>query len=269
MGRNDLCFCGSGKKKKKCHANINENSIAAEIIKFYKEFDNELQRNVFEKLNVKCKKGCCECCGDFFPISEVEFAIIMDYLMQEKGKDTVQMIIKKGLEQNEFFKREYPDYYQQLEEDLNGRGVDEALRLTIQNMPTKQGEQCVFLNDDASCSIYEVRPIICRTYGLCYRSSMQDDYNICSKIPCLKDAKKNMLCIDKYNDIINSAYLYKDKNGNSTIMRRQYPIFYFIRMYFNDEKSVYEYFKHPTIYGILQSKKENFYSYLRSLYHLK
>ena len=44
MGRNDLCFCGSGMKKKKCHVNIDENSIAAEIIKFYKELDDELQK---------------------------------------------------------------------------------------------------------------------------------------------------------------------------------------------------------------------------------
>ena len=33
MGRNDLCFCGSGKKQKKCHPNINEDSVAAKIIK--------------------------------------------------------------------------------------------------------------------------------------------------------------------------------------------------------------------------------------------
>lgn len=35
MGRNDLCFCGSGKKQKKCHPNINEDSVAAKIIKLY------------------------------------------------------------------------------------------------------------------------------------------------------------------------------------------------------------------------------------------
>ena len=41
MGRNDLCFCGSGKKQKKCHPNINEDSVAAKIIKLYTQLSKE------------------------------------------------------------------------------------------------------------------------------------------------------------------------------------------------------------------------------------
>ena len=38
MGRNDLCFCGSEKKQKKCHPNINEDS---EVIKYKITKDKE------------------------------------------------------------------------------------------------------------------------------------------------------------------------------------------------------------------------------------
>ncbi|HBL5607905.1 TPA: SEC-C domain-containing protein, partial [Listeria monocytogenes] len=35
MGRNDMCFCGSGIKKKKCHSNYQEGTPIASIIKTY------------------------------------------------------------------------------------------------------------------------------------------------------------------------------------------------------------------------------------------
>ena len=56
MGRNDLCFCGSGKKQKKCHPNINEDSVAAKIIKLYTQLSKELEENVMEKRILNAKK---------------------------------------------------------------------------------------------------------------------------------------------------------------------------------------------------------------------
>lgn len=32
MRRNDLCFCGSGKKIKKCHDNMNSDSLVAQLL---------------------------------------------------------------------------------------------------------------------------------------------------------------------------------------------------------------------------------------------
>ena len=85
MGRNDLCFCGSGKKQKKCHPNINEDSVAAKIIKLYTQLSKELEENVYGKKNIKCQKGCNACCKDYFAINEVEFAvIIINYIISEE-----------------------------------------------------------------------------------------------------------------------------------------------------------------------------------------
>ena len=52
MGRNDLCFCGSGKKQKKCHPNINEDSVAAKIIKLYTQLSKELEGYKSEYLHL-------------------------------------------------------------------------------------------------------------------------------------------------------------------------------------------------------------------------
>ena len=49
MGRNDLCFCGSGKKQKKCHPNINEDSVAAKNYKTIYTIIKRIEENVFGK----------------------------------------------------------------------------------------------------------------------------------------------------------------------------------------------------------------------------
>lgn len=269
MGRNDMCFCGSGKKQKKCHPDIFENSIAANIIKFYNELDKEIDNNIYGKCNVKCKQGCNECCEDFFNISEVEFAIIMEYSVKTKGLERTLEFIEKGLEMSIFFKEQYPLYYEQLEQDITGKDRMDALRISIDNLPDKQSKKCIFIDETESCSIYEARPIVCRTHGLCYNNDMPDNYRICSVIPCLKANKENMLCIDKFSEIIESSYLYKDSNHDKGIMRRQYPIFYYIKMYFENGMTLNEYFKHPTISGILLQSEEQFINYLYIRYNLK
>jgi len=35
MNRNDVCFCGSGKKVKHCHRDINEKSLLAKMLALY------------------------------------------------------------------------------------------------------------------------------------------------------------------------------------------------------------------------------------------
>ncbi|WP_255257326.1 MULTISPECIES: SEC-C metal-binding domain-containing protein [unclassified Bacillus (in: firmicutes)] len=42
MGRNELCFCGSGKKQKKCHVNVDQDSYIGNLYKKYFEIDNIL-----------------------------------------------------------------------------------------------------------------------------------------------------------------------------------------------------------------------------------
>lgn len=109
MNRNDKCFCGSSKKYKKCHYGIEEGSIASELIKFYNELDSKIEKEIEAKsLNVLCGQGCSECCEDYFAITEVEFAVIMDYLKREKGVEYIHSIISKGIKRNNKFKENYP-----------------------------------------------------------------------------------------------------------------------------------------------------------------
>ena len=194
MGRNDLCFCGSGKKQKKCHPNINEDSVAAKIIKLYTQLSKELEENVYGKKNIKCQKGCNACCKDYFAINEVEFAVIMDYLYNNCGIEKTNIIIKKAIALSEKFEKNNPEYYKQLEENIAGKNINYMVRINLENMPEQQ-EECVFLDEDGACGIYNVRPIICRTHGICYYSD-DAEHKICDKIPSYMNNKDNMLDIE-------------------------------------------------------------------------
>ena len=127
----------------------------------YLEFiDNKLKK-MFESQSVyiKCKKGCSLCCKEGeFPMSELEFVYMMLAYMKLSNslRETVDKQIRALLESN-------------------------ADRLY----------SCPFLIND-ECSIYQGRPIICRTFGLIY-------YN-------KKERFKVPFCVDlglNYSDVYN------------------------------------------------------------------
>lgn len=257
MGRNDLCFCGSDKKQKKCHPNINENSVAAKTIKLYGDIGKDLETYIYGKVDVKCVKGCNKCCQDYFAISEIEFAIIMDYLYNKLGSEKTNEIIQKGILIADEFEKNNPEYYEKLNECITGKSLLEWARLDFSNMPEKQ-EKCVFLDDNGGCSIYEVRPLICRTHGLCYYSG-DVEHKICDKIPSFWDSKENMIPIDKYQESILLLKHYQKEGKENVIYRRQYPIVYFMKLYFGDGRTLSEYFKFPVVYNILHGTEEQLY----------
>lgn len=258
MGRNDLCFCGSGKKIKNCHPNICENSLAADTLKLYSDLDNELST----KNHSQCKKGCAECCSQFFNISEIEFAIIMDYLMMSLGKDGVNKIIEKALKLSNDFKAKLPDYYNQLEEDVTGYSNLDFCMTIVKGLPYKQGFPCVFLAENNSCSVYSVRPLICRIHGLAY-FSRDIDHELCSLIKSSELNKKNMICVDKYRAAFDGLNTFKI--GDKRFMRRGYPIFYFFKLYF-ENNSIDDYFKFSVVYSILHNTRTYFINNLLMTY---
>lgn len=82
---------------------------------------------------IKCKNGCAHCCKEgLYPISELEFLNVMFY-------------------------------YHVLNEDVQNK-INKNVKFLLKNRREKY-YQCPFLIDN-SCSVYNARPIICRTFGL-------------------------------------------------------------------------------------------------------
>ena len=99
--------------------------------KFLRELDKKLATCLLEQKDfIHCKAGCSHCCekGDY-PISDIE----LEYLMQ--GFINLESEKKIIVQEN------------------------------FRNM--KKGGKCPFLIDKL-CSVYQYRPIICRTHGLAY-----------------------------------------------------------------------------------------------------
>jgi len=139
--KNDLCFCGSGKKASECHSEIADNTAMSYLFEAFKMIDEDIKNAVPAP---QCKRNCNECCKYSFDVSAAEYFAILRY-MQKKFTGFSACMIKKTA-----FKmfREFP-----------------AIGDTENNIGVKFAP-CIFLdNRRGKCRIYEVRPLICRMYG--------------------------------------------------------------------------------------------------------
>lgn len=160
MERNDRCFCGSGIKYKKCHYRINGESKLANIYRAYNEYNNAcIQKGICNN----CRKGCSQCCNDYFFISESEFLQILEELIYRKIN--INDYISKAKAVKKHIEKVHPEIIKKLNEFMpkSVDNIDESFFKDSINPPDLPA--CIFL-DNNKCSIYNVRPSICRGYGL-------------------------------------------------------------------------------------------------------
>jgi Fe-S-cluster containining protein len=180
MGRNDLCFCGSGKKRKKCHPDILETSYAAEVLQSYYLFDQAIQTHFYGKEH-PCKPGCSACCYDIFPVSDIEYSLIVYELRKwdQKRLDHLRLKAKNNWEQFCIINPNEAQHMDTFNESVsNWKDVQDLKRIQALPFP------CLFL-EEGKCSIYSVRPLICRTFGVSYSDDPEDHFEqdmICDKI---------------------------------------------------------------------------------------
>jgi Fe-S-cluster containining protein len=122
-----------------------------QAIRLHKEVD----KFVSDISNLKCRKGCANCCLQDVAVSKGETELIWKYLKKHK--------------------REIPKF---------------------------DGKKCGFLNEDKSCSIYEVRPATCRNF-----ISKKNPVN------CLPGPKQDTGVICLESEILTSAYFNKNESA--------------------------------------------------------
>lgn len=100
------------------------------IIAVLKNYYYQIDKDNFKNRNSTCKKGCTDCCTGDFPISITEFFMILNHLNIKCGKEF----------------------------------IEKYANMASVSVPE---DPCIFINDtNGACDIYEVRPLICRKYGL-------------------------------------------------------------------------------------------------------
>lgn len=129
------------------------------MIEKYREFLKQLDEEVdalFEdqKEFIKCYKGCGSCCNEsYYKICGTEYEFLKEGLKKLFTEEERKAFKKKSFD------------------------IIEQRKKFVEKNPDKDSSdfkyQCVFLIDQV-CSIYEYRPLICRTYGLPRGTSFAD-----------------------------------------------------------------------------------------------
>ncbi len=158
---------------------MNCDKIPAMELENYKIYLTLLEERVIkkhfdeQKPYICCRKGCAHCCKNGeFPLSEIE----MEYLMSG---------------------------YEKLPQDKKAEIKKKIERLISQAKTNKQlrfRHACPFLIDDI-CSVYEFRPIICRTHGLMFfveengiqKNKIPDCAKIGLNYSAVYDGKRNII----------------------------------------------------------------------------
>lgn len=114
--------------------------------------------------NLMCRLGCTMCCHGLFEIGAADVSLIADGLDSLPAADREALIRRAG---EIIEKTSHPD--------LRGCEPDEkeAFFARSENVP------CPALGPDGACSIYEWRPIVCRTFGLPLREGRRYIGDVC------------------------------------------------------------------------------------------
>lgn len=212
MERNDKCFCGSGKKYKKCHYHISGESKLADMYRKNAAFDEACQNLEITNL---CVDGCSICCSDYFFVSENEFLMIAENLMSEG--ESIESYIEKAKNTEKIIQEQYPELIEKMNKNMSGGQHDFlSSEYFLDTERLEDFPKCIFLNEHHKCSIYNVRPIICRTYGT---------------MDCCDIIANPKVSIQQQDELMKNMLIRsKDKK---VIIKRPYPLFYWFARFFD------------------------------------
>ncbi|GLX71403.1 YkgJ family cysteine cluster protein [Paenibacillus glycanilyticus] len=232
MSRNEPCICGSGTKQKKCHPDIAPNSRAGEVLLLYSELEEQINQH-YTQPNVQrppCHEGCDSCCYHNFTITEIEFKIIAREI-KTWTKEQIEKLFNETFRQLNLLKQDYPEVYSNLEASstLN----TSVLKKQYEIMSETYGIPCPMLDTQTGkCSVYNARPLICRTHGTTH--SILTEYIVCNKIPSnLENAKITYNAVQIHD---KASSWDKIEIGDQLFQGRQYPIIYWLKLFLEPYK---------------------------------
>lgn len=211
---------------------MQNNSFGCETLDLYRKIDMKVEAHYRgKKRQAPCTKGCSSCCSQFFEISEVEYVVILNHLKEwDKGK--LDILIEIADIYSQVLEKHHSKFYRKYFSE------DTAEEFSA-NLYYKDPERykihipCVFLSDDGACTIYEVRPLVCRTTGVGYKLNFEFG-RVCREIRSIFWAKRWQADLREFqDDIVSVNWLEWDTSGDGTnyqaVERRQYPIFHYVK----------------------------------------
>lgn len=233
LSRNDVCFCGSGKKRKKCHRDIEPGSAFAEMVDLHNRLDETIQEGIG---NIRCRKGCHACCYQHFGITSVEFYYMLSHIIDQEGMSKAQSYIDKGYQDYLLYKEEFPEIIEFLQENHQTKTNEELNQYMSRyfeinkKAPLHNPNPCPFLDPETKgCSAYDYRPTVCRSYGVSYETRLDVPFMLCEHIPDGIEYQDEMADVSAYStELAGLGAVPVDDVG--VVIDKTYPIFYFCKI---------------------------------------
>ncbi|MDO3409919.1 YkgJ family cysteine cluster protein [Saccharibacillus sp. CPCC 101409] len=228
----ELCFCGSGRKLKHCHKSASADSRAVHVHNLYREVDGAIEEyRSHSPKQPPCREGCSACCSDYFPVSQVEFELLLVYMERHWSQGEIREAFERAEEDLEILRRENPPLHDSLTHGADRGGELDALR----RHAGRNGFPCPLLDPGTGrCRVYAARPFICRTHGSSHtfygtwRERLQPE-RICEYIDGGRAHRKITPNVadfwPRYDELTDVRV------GAKRRPLRQYPIFYWLVLY--------------------------------------
>ncbi|ANF94916.1 YkgJ family cysteine cluster protein [Paenibacillus bovis] len=226
------CFCGSGRKLQHCHKTAAPDSRAAHVYQLYQDVDRAIEEyRTDHQAHPPCAAGCSSCCSDYFPVSQVEFELLLTYMERHWSKAEIQFVFEQSLINVEIFQQENPQMYA----SLTSRTSQEQELEQIRRYAGRNSFACPLLDPERGiCRVYPLRPFICRTHGSSHtfygswRERLLPE-KVCEHIPNSRAHRKVTPNIVDYWP--QYEQLADVRVGAKQTRMRQYPIFYWFVLY--------------------------------------
>ena len=232
VSRNSPCFCGSGLKTKNCHSDVHEDSRAGYLIKAYQALEEKKEEKETQiKQYIPCQKGCSNCCWDAFSITEIEFELIMRE-MKTWSQNEVEAVYDEALNQCQTLSTRYPSEWKRLEED--GTFNQNVFFQSLHDEANRERNPfpCPLLNKhERSCSVYSVRPFVCRSLGVTHMENSPSP--VCEFIKTTDSISHITPEISEDYQQFNTINLLTHPKTKEQSMQRAYPIFYWFKIFYN------------------------------------
>lgn len=138
----------------------------------YSEIDAEIERQqLSRKIKPICTAKCNACCSDYFYVSYAEFLVILDYIVENKMD--LSKITAESYKQKNGLLQKYPNEYCKLDKKRTDIQITDISELYNDNDVPNGEYTCPLLCNDGNCTVYPVRTLICRYYGV------DRNYNTC------------------------------------------------------------------------------------------
>lgn len=138
---------------------ISDKSIVAELLAKYKFVDNKISEEAIkQKVNSICRKGCNDCCYEYFYFSMGEYFALRYELVQQGMLEQAIDIAKKQFAN---MQRQQPYEYAKLNDKSIGKST---VRSFSDNEYISRYELCP-CNINGECVVYKARPFVCRIFG--------------------------------------------------------------------------------------------------------